>query len=171
MLTGVHNFLDLGKAEFLDPTGQYKPFDSAADGYCRGEGVGLVVLKPLSQAVVDGDEILGVIPGTDTTQGGLSSRITVPSISAQVSLYQKTLDVAGMKSSQISYIEAHGTGTQAGDPREVASISEVFGESHKGNSIPVGSSKVTLAVGSRSRYCRPTKSTYDDQKGHSTAFG
>ena len=141
VLTGVHNFLDLGKAGFLSPTGQCKPFDSAADGYCRGEGVGLVVLKPLSQAVVDGDQILSVIPGTATTQGGLSSRITVASISAQVSLYQKTLDVAGMKSSQISYIEAHGTGAQAGDPREVAGISKVFGESHKGNGIPIGSIK------------------------------
>ena len=141
VLTGVHNFLDLGKAGFLSPTGQCKPFDSAADGYCRGEGVGLVVLKPLSQAVVDGDQILGVIPGTATTQGGLSSRITVPSSSAQVKLYQKALDGARMKSSQISYIEAHGTGTQAGDPREVASISEVFGESHKSNGIPIGSIK------------------------------
>ena len=141
VLAGVHNFLDLGKAGFLSPTGQCKPFDSAADGYCRGEGVGLVVLKPLSQAIVDGDQILGVIPGTATTQGGLSSRITVPSVSAQVSLYQKALDVARMKSSQISYIEAHGTGTQAGDPREVASISEVFRESQKGNGIPIGSIK------------------------------
>lgn len=141
VLTGVHNFLDLGKAGFLSPTGQCKPFDSAADGYCRGEGVGLVVLKPLSQAVGDGDQILGVIPGTATTQGGLSSRITVPSFSAQVSLYQKALDVARMKSSQISYIEAHGTGTQAGDPREVASISKVFGEPQKGNCIPIGSIK------------------------------
>ena len=141
VLTGVHNFLDLGKAGFLSPTGQCKPFDRAADGYCRGEGVGLVVLKPLSQALVDGDQILGVIPGTATTQGGLSSRITVPSLSAQVSLYQKVLDVARMKPSQISYIEAHGTGTQAGNPREVASISEVFGQSQKGNGIPIGSIK------------------------------
>ena len=141
VLTGVHNFLDLGKAGFLSPTGQCKPFDSAADGYCRGEGVGLVVLKPLSRAVVDGDQVLGVIPGTATTQGGLSSRITVPSLSAQVSLYQKVLDAARMKSSQISYIEAHGTGTQAGDPREVASISKVFGESQKGHCIPIGSIK------------------------------
>ena len=141
VLAGVHNFLELGKAGLLSPTGQCKPFDSAADGYCRGEGVGLVVLKPLSQAIVDGDHILGVIPGTATTQGGLSSRITVPSSSAQVSLYQKVLDVARMRSSQISYIEAHGTGTQAGDPQEVASISKVFGKSRKGNCIPIGSIK------------------------------
>ena len=141
LLTGVNNFLELGKAGFLSPTGQCKPFDKAADGYCRAEGVGLVVLKPLSQAVVDEDQILGVIPGTATTQGGLSSRITVPSVSAQVSLYQKALAGARMKSSQISYIEAHGTGTQAGDPREVASISGVFGEPLKGNGIPIGSIK------------------------------
>ena len=141
VMTGVHNFLDLAKAGFLSPTGQCKPFDSAADGYCRGEGVGLVVLKPLSQAVVDGDQVWGVIPGTATTQGGLSSRITIPSSSAQVTLYQKALHVAGMEPSQISYIEAHGTGTQVGDPQEIASISEVFGESRKGDCIPIGSIK------------------------------
>lgn len=141
VMTGVHNFLDLAKAGFLSPTGQCKPFDSAADGYCRGEGVGLVVLKLLSQAVVDGDQVLGVIPGIATNQGGLSSRITVPSVSAQASLYQKVLDVARMEPSQVSYIEAHGTGTQAGDPREVASISKVFGEPQKGDCIPIGSIK------------------------------
>ena len=141
VITGVHNFLDLAKAGFLSPTGQCKPFDSAADGYCRGEGVGLVVLKPLSQAVVDEDQVWGVIPGTATTQGGLSARITVPSSSAQASLYQKALHVAGMEPSQISYIEAHGTGTQVGDPQEIASISEVFGESRKGDCIPIGSIK------------------------------
>ena len=85
VLTGVHNLLDLGKAGYLSPTGQCQPFDRAADGYYRGEGVGLVVLKPLSQAVADGDQILGATPGTATTQGGLSSRITVPSSSARVS--------------------------------------------------------------------------------------
>lgn len=104
VLTGVHIFLELGKAGFLSPSGQCKSFDSVADGYCRGEGMGLVVLKPLSKAVLDGDQILGVIPGTATTQGGLSSRITVPSLLAQVSLYQKALNIARMESSQISYI-------------------------------------------------------------------
>lgn len=141
VLTGIHIFLELGKAGFLSPSGQCKPFDSVADGYCRGEGMDLVVLKPLSKAVLDGDQILGVIPGTATTQGGLSSRITVPSLLAQVSLYQKTLNIARMESSQISHIEAHGTGTQTGDPREIASISKVFRESRKGNCIPIGSIK------------------------------
>lgn len=141
VLTGVHNFLDLAKAGFLSPTGQCKPFDSAADGYCRGEGAGLVVLKPLPQAVADGDQVLGVILGTATTQGGLSERITVPSVSAQASLYQKVLDVAKIEPSEVSYIEAHGTGTQAGDPREVASISKVFGQAWNGGCIPIGSIK------------------------------
>ena len=140
VMTGVHNFLDLAKAGFLSPTGQCKPFDSAANGYCRGEGVGLVVLKLLSQALVDGDQVLGVIPGIATNQGGLSSRITVPCVSAQASLYEKVLDVARMEPSHLSYIEAHGTGTQAGDPREVESISKVFGEM-RGDCIPIGSIK------------------------------
>ena len=72
------NFLGPGKAGFLSPSGQCKPFASSADGYCRGEGAGLIVLKRLSQAKMDRDRIFGVIPGAETNQGGLSSSITVP---------------------------------------------------------------------------------------------
>ena len=141
IIAGIHNFIDLGKAGFLSPTGQCKPFDIAADGYCRGEGAGLVVLKKLSQALKEGDQILGVIPGAATNQGGLSSSITVPSSPAQISLYQGILDQAGLRPSQVSYIEAHGTGTQAGDPLEVASIAQVFGGSQRTESISIGSIK------------------------------
>ena len=141
IMTGIHNFMDLGKAGFLSPTGQCKPFDRAADGYCRGEGVGLVVLKRLSQALEDGDKVLGVIPGMATNQGGLSSTITVPSSPAQVSLYEGILRQAGLTPSQISYVEAHGTGTQAGDPLEVASIAQVFGGPQRAEPISIGSIK------------------------------
>lgn len=141
IMTGIHNFMDLGKAGFLSPTGQCKPFDSAADGYCRGEGVGLVVLKRLSQALDDGDNVLGVIPGAATNQGGLSSSLTVPSSPAQVSLYEGVLRQAGLEPSQVSYVEAHGTGTQAGDPLEVASIAQVFGGPQRAEPISIGSIK------------------------------
>lgn len=133
--------------------------------------MGLVVLKPLSKAVLDGDQILGVIPGTATTQGGLSSRITVPSLLAQVSLYQKALNIARMASSQISYIEADGTETQSGDPREIASISKVFGESRKVIVFLSAPSKVILAIWKSQQVLLPTQSTDDDQKGHKTALG
>lgn len=141
IMSGINNFLDLAKAGFLSPTGQCKPFDQAADGYCRSEGGGLVVLKLLNQALADGDQILGVIPGIATNQGGLSSSITIPHSPAQKKLYQTVLRQAGMKPDQVSYVEAHGTGTQAGDPLEIASIREVFGGQDRADLLNVGSLK------------------------------
>lgn len=141
VMTGINNFLDLAKAGFLSPTGQCKPFDESADGYCRSEGGGLVVLKLLSQAVADGHHILGVIPGIATNQGGLSSSITIPHSPAQERLYQTVLHQAGMKPSQVSYVEAHGTGTQAGDPLEIASIRKVFAGPDRPGFLNVGSLK------------------------------
>ena len=141
IMTGINNFLDLAKAGFLSPTGQCKPFDQAADGYCRSEGGGLVVLKLLRQALVDGDQILGVIPGIATNQGGLSASITIPHSPAQKKLYQTVLRRAGLKSNQVSYVEAHGTGTQAGDPLEIASIREVFGGQDRTDVLNIGSVK------------------------------
>ena len=141
LITGIHNYLDLAKAGFLSPTGQCKPFDSAADGYCRSEGAGLVVLKRLNQALADQDQILGVIPGAGTNQGGLSPSLTVPHSAAQVKLYRNLLHQAGMTPEQVSYCETHGTGTQAGDPLEVASVREVFGSHERQNPMHLGSIK------------------------------
>ena len=109
LITGIHNYLDLAKAGFLSQTGQCKPFDAAADGYCRSEGAGLVVLKRLNQALADGDQVLGVITGASTNQGGLSPTLTVPHSAAQVQLYKNILHQAGMKPEQVSYCETHGT--------------------------------------------------------------
>ena len=141
LITGINNYLDLAKAGFLSSTGQCKPFDQSADGYCRSEGAGLVVLKMLNQAVADRDPILGVIPGVATNQGGLSASITVPSSPAQIKLYNTVLRQAEMKPDHVSYIEAHGTGTQAGDPLEVASIREVFGGADRSSLLHLGSLK------------------------------
>ncbi|KAK8117056.1 BcPKS16- polyketide synthase [Apiospora kogelbergensis] len=141
IMSGVHNFLDLSKAGFLSQTGQCKPFDMAADGYARSDGVGLVVLKPLRDAQANGDQILGVITGIATNQGGLSSSITVPHSPSQVELYRRILSQSGMSPDHVSYVEAHGTGTQAGDPLEIASIRSVFGGSDRVASLHVGSLK------------------------------
>ena len=140
-ISGVNNYLDLGKAGFLSATGQCKPFDVSADGYCRADGAGLVVLKSLSHAVKDDDQILGVIPAVATNQGGLSSSITIPHSPAQIELYQTILKQANMQSDQVSYVEAHGTGTQAGDPLEIASIREVFGGPDRPRFLSIGSLK------------------------------
>jgi acyl transferase domain-containing protein len=141
LMAGIHNYLDLGKAGFLSSTGQCKPFDENADGYCRAEGAGLVVLKLLKDAISEGDQILGVIPGIATNQGGLSPSITIPSSSAQIQLYRTILSQAQMRSDQVNYVEAHGTGTQAGDPVELASIREVFGGPRRSNPLHIGSTK------------------------------
>lgn len=141
VISNIDNFLDLSKAGFLSPTGQCKPFDIDADGYCRSEGVGLLLLKPFSQALRDDDRIIGVICGAATNQGGLSSSITVPHSPSQVALFQSILEQARMSPHDVTYAEAHGTGTQVGDPLEVASIREVFGGPKRDISLHIGSIK------------------------------
>ncbi|KAH7303835.1 BcPKS16, polyketide synthase [Stachybotrys elegans] len=141
VITGVNNFLDLSKAGFLSPTGQCKPFDEAADGYCRADGAGLVVLKALKSAVADRDQILGVISGIATNQGGLSSTLIVPHAPSQVDLYHKILAQAGLEASRVTYVEAHGPGTQAGDPVEMSGLRKVFGGSSRPSPLYVGSIK------------------------------
>lgn len=127
ILAGVNYWLDLARARFLSPTGQCKVFDAAADGYCRADGAGILVLKRLKDAVERGDRILAVIPAAATNQGGLSRGITLPDPGAQTRLYRRVLKSARLQPNDVSYIECHGTGTQAGDPNEVAGLRHVFG--------------------------------------------
>lgn len=117
---------NLAAANFLSPTGASKAFDAKADGYCRGEGAGLVVLKKLSAALADNDNILGVIVGSAVNQNDNSAPITVPVSPSQTKLYQRVLSLANMDPKKVSFVEAHGTGTPKGDPIECASIREVF---------------------------------------------
>ena len=99
------------------------------------------MLKRLNQALADQDQVLGVIPGASTNQGGLSPSLTVPHSAAQVKLYKNILHQAGMTPEQVSYCETHGTGTQAGDPLEIASVREVFGSHERQNDMQIGSIK------------------------------
>ncbi|GKT46886.1 citrinin polyketide synthase [Colletotrichum spaethianum] len=145
IITGINNFFDLGKANFLSKTGQCKPFEDSADGYCRADGVGLVVLKSLRKAVSDGDHIFGVIPSVATNQGGIGApSITVPDGACQKALYRTLLQKAGMKADLVTYVEAHGTGTQVGDPIEISSIREVFGGDQRSNPLYIGSLKANI---------------------------
>lgn len=141
LITGMNNYLDLGKASFLSPTGQCKPFDQAGDGYCRSDGAGFVVLKKLKQAIIDGDPIMGVISGIATNQGGLSTALTVPSSTALQALYRTVLSQSGLQPSQVTYVEAHGTGTQAGDPIEIESLRSVLGDTTRPEVLSIGSIK------------------------------
>lgn len=106
--------------------GRCKSFDASADGYVRGEGCGLVVLKRLSEAVTDGDRIYAVIRGSAVNHDGRSNGLTAPNGTAQKTLIREALDAAGVSPKQIQYLEAHGTGTSLGDPIEAMAAGEVL---------------------------------------------
>ena len=144
VFTSPFDYVNLRAAGFLSPSGQSKPFDASADGYCRGEGVGVVVLKPLTAALQENDNILGVIVGSAANQNQNCSHITVPHSGSQVQLYQKVMDLAGMEPESVSYVEAHGTGTGVGDPIECESIREAFGGPWRDTTLHFGSIKGNL---------------------------
>ncbi len=120
-------FIALSHARMLAPDGRCKTFDASADGFARGEGCGVVVLKRLSDAEADGDRILAVIRGSAINQDGPSSSLTSPNGPAQEAVIRAALSFAGLAPRQLGVIEAHGTGTQLGDPMEVAALGAVFG--------------------------------------------
>ncbi|NEO36999.1 MAG: SDR family NAD(P)-dependent oxidoreductase [Moorea sp. SIOASIH] len=122
--------INFSRAKMLSADGRCKSFDARADGFVRSEGCGVVVLKRFSDAVADGDNILAVIRGTAINQDGHTSGLTVPNGPAQESVIRQALTNSGVKPEQVSYIEAHGTGTSLGDPIEVTALGNVFGESH-----------------------------------------
>jgi acyl transferase domain-containing protein len=113
-------------AKMMAPDGRCKTFDASADGYVRGEGCGVLVLKRLSDAVRDGDRIGAIIRGSAVNQDGLSNGITAPNGPSQQAVIRQALQNAGVAPSQISYVEAHGTGTSLGDPIEVKSLKAVL---------------------------------------------
>ncbi len=115
----------------LSPDGRCKTFDAAADGYVRSEGAGMVLLKPMRDAVRDGDDVYCVIRASVLNQDGHTDGMTVPSRSAQQALMQRAYHKAGVDPSLVSYVEAHGTGTPVGDPIEAAAIGQVIGRDPK----------------------------------------
>ena len=115
------------QAGMLSPDGQCKAFDASANGFVRGEGCGVVVLKRLKDAQADGDPIWGVVLGTAINQDGASQGLTVPSADAQVKVIEDALRQAGVAPAEVDYLEAHGTGTEVGDPIELNSAVEAYG--------------------------------------------
>jgi acyl transferase domain-containing protein/NADPH:quinone reductase-like Zn-dependent oxidoreductase/ubiquinone/menaquinone biosynthesis C-methylase UbiE/acyl carrier protein len=120
-------FSALSRARMLAADGACKTFDAAADGFVRGEGCGIVVLKRLQDAVADGDRVLALIRGSAVNQDGPSSGLTAPNGPSQESVIQDALANAAVSSQDVSYVEAHGTGTSLGDPIEVQALGAVFG--------------------------------------------
>ena len=119
----------MSKGNFLSPDGYCKTYDSRANGYVRSEGCGVVVLKPLSQALEDKDSVYAVILGSAVNQDGhTEDGFTVPSLTSQVDMLKTAYKKAGVDPKEVAYIEAHGTGTPVGDPIETNAFGEVIGK-------------------------------------------
>lgn len=132
---------NLAAANFLSPTGQCKPFDAKADGYCRGEGFAAVFLKKMSQAIADGDQIIGTISATAVLQNQNCTPVFVPNSPSLAELFETVVEQAQLAPEQITVAEAHGTGTQVGDPAEYAGLSQVLGGSKRSSPLALGSVK------------------------------
>ena len=129
----------------LSPDGQCKAFDASANGYVRGEGCGVVVLKRLREAEADGDPIWGVIRGAAVNHGGASVGLTVPNTPALEKVMEEALSDAGVTPTEVEYIEAHGTGTAVGDPIEINAVSAVYAREREAeHPLLVGSVKTNL---------------------------
>ena len=135
-------FVALSHSRMLAPDGRCKTFDAAADGFARGEGCGVIILKRLSQAQAAGDRILAVIRGSAVNQDGPSSSLTAPNGPAQEAVIRAALAFAGVTPREVGFIEAHGTGTQLGDPLEVKALGAVFGD--RNQPLIVGSVKTNI---------------------------
>ncbi|HSG44978.1 MAG TPA: amino acid adenylation domain-containing protein, partial [Anaerolineales bacterium] len=135
--------ITFSQARMLSPDGHCKTFDASADGYVRGEGCGVVVLKRLSDALRDGDNILAVIRGSAVNQDGRSNGLTAPNRLAQQDVIRYALADANVEPHQIGYVEAHGTATPLGDPIEINSLRAVLDDDSKGR-VLVGSVKTNI---------------------------
>ncbi len=131
-------------AGFLAPDGRCKAFDSRADGYVRGEGAGVVVLKPLSRALADGDPVYAVVLGSAVNQDGRSNGLTAPSRTAQEEVIAGACRAAGVSPRDVRYVEAHGTGTALGDPIEAAALGAVLASDGPREPAAIGSVKTNI---------------------------
>jgi acyl transferase domain-containing protein/thioesterase domain-containing protein/acyl carrier protein len=151
LVAGVNLLLSPGitanfhRAGVLAPDGSCKPFDAGADGIARGEGCGVVVLKPLKAARAAGDRVLAVIRGSAVNSDGRSNGMMAPNPDAQAALLRDAYAVAGVDPSSVDYVEAHGTGTLLGDPIEAGALGAVLGAGREpGRPLLVGSVKSNL---------------------------
>ena len=143
-----HKYQMLSQGGFASTDGRCRSFGAGGDGYVPGEGIGSVLLKPLHRAVADNDRIYAVIKSTAINHGGKTNGYSVPNPKAQANLISEALGQAGMTSSDLSYIEAHGTGTSLGDPIEIVGLARAFAASPQQTmepgSFPIGSVKSNI---------------------------
>ncbi|WP_438004487.1 type I polyketide synthase [Sorangium sp. So ce321] len=135
----------LAASQALSVDGRCKTFDAQANGFVRGEGCGMLVLKRLSDALADGDPVLALIRGSAVNQDGRSTGLTAPSVLAQKALLRQALESAGVSAADLGYIEAHGTGTPLGDPVEMEALSDVIGGPREdGSTCVLGAVKTNI---------------------------
>ncbi|RXM41442.1 hypothetical protein BOQ62_00390 [Chryseobacterium sp. CH21] len=133
----------MSKGKYLARDGRSKAFFEQADGYGRGEGAGLIVLKELDKAIEDNDDIYAVIESTAINQDGRTEGISLPNQEAQINVIKDALKACNISPSSIDYVEAHGTGTKAGDPIELGALGYIYGKDRK-SPLPVGSVKINI---------------------------
>ncbi|KAI0478554.1 putative polyketide synthase [Xylariaceae sp. FL0804] len=141
VLTNLTWTQNLAAGNFISPTGQCKPFDSNADGYCRGDGIAYVFLKKLSTAKADGNMVLGTIRATGVNQNFNSTPLFVPNTPSLATLFNDVIRKAGVEPHEISLVECHGTGTPVGDPAEYESIRSAVAGPLRNTVVPIGSVK------------------------------
>ncbi|WP_410511162.1 SDR family NAD(P)-dependent oxidoreductase [Paenibacillus sp. BR2-3] len=147
LMLDPNTYVGAGVMGVFSPDGKCKTFDRSANGYVKGEGIGVVVLKPLDQAVKDGDHIYGVITGTAENHGGRAHSLTAPNSDAQAELLLKAYTEAAIDPSWVSYIETHGTGTELGDPVEINGLKKAFSELYsRWNKAPVSGPQIGLGA-------------------------
>jgi len=145
VLLSPATMITFSQSRMLAPDGRCKTFDEAADGYVRGEGCGVVVIKRLDDAIRDGDRIRAVIRGSAVNQDGASGGLTVPNGVAQQRVITEALERAGVEAADVDYLEAHGTGTSLGDPIEVQAAAAVLGKGRDGDRpLLIGSAKTNI---------------------------
>ncbi|MEM8865580.1 MAG: polyketide synthase, partial [Planctomycetota bacterium] len=135
--------INLSQASMLSPLGVSRAFCRGGDGFVRGEGCGLVLLKRLSHAVADGDRVLCVLRGTAVNQDGRSNGLTAPNGPAQQAVIRQALAASGLQPEAIDYVEAHGTGTELGDPTEMGALAGVFAKD-RAQPLRVGTAKTNI---------------------------
>lgn len=148
-ILGPESFIIESKLQILSPTGRSRMWDAAADGYARGEGAAALMMKKLSHAIADGDEVYCLIRETGVNSDGRTNGITMPSAEAQAALIRQTYARAGLDplTDGCQYFEAHGTGTQAGDPQEARAIHDVFCPDTRDSANPLYVGSVKTVIG------------------------
>ncbi|CAL8085358.1 unnamed protein product [Orchesella dallaii] len=140
----LHQFDQDEMPMVVSPEGRCKTFDAKADGFARGEGCGVLVLKRLSDAFRDGDKIWALIRGTGMTQEGVSKSMGTPTVHCESLAMKQALQDAGVDPALVSYVETHGTGTVVGDPMEVASIAKAYHSKQRKEPLLIGSVKTNV---------------------------